>query len=110
MSREQPVFAVTRWIVAEHAGVLEQVCLPIVSDPRIRCVEMMKQAGDAVRPPIENADRIGYVMVCANSRAAAEALAEQFVAQAVVMLQPTGALAPQQPEAAPEQDTWKEAA
>ena len=110
VSRAQPVFAVTRWIVADHAGLLEQVYLPIVSDPRIRCVEMMKQTGDAVRPPIENADRIGYVMVCANSRAAAEALAEQFVAQAVVMLQPTGELAPQQPEAAPEQDTWKEAA
>jgi biotin carboxylase len=110
VSRAQPVFAVTRWIVAENVGVLEQVCLSIVSDPRIRCVEMMKQAGDAVRPPIENADRIGYVMVCANTRAAAETLAEQFVAQAVVILQPTGAHAPQQPEVAPEQDTWKEAA
>jgi biotin carboxylase len=87
VSREQPMFAVTRWIVAEAAGVLEQVCLPIVTDPRIRCVEMMKQAGDAVRPPIENADRIGYVMVCANTRAAAEALAEQFVAKAVVVIQ-----------------------
>ncbi len=96
----QPVFAVTRWIVATQAGVLAQVCLPVVTDPRIRCVELVKQVGDAVRAPLENADRIGYVMVCANTRAAAEALAEQFVAQAVVMVVvPTCAAAPAQAEA-----------
>lgn len=100
-ARAQPVFAVTRWIVATQTGVLAQVCLPVVTDARIRCVELVKQVGDAVRAPFENADRIGYVMVCANTRAAAEALAEQFVAQAVVMVAvPTGAAAPAQVEVA----------
>jgi biotin carboxylase len=110
VSREQPVFAVTRWIVAKHSGVLVQVGLPIVTDPRIRCVELMKQAGDAVRPPIENADRIGCVMVCANTRSAAEALAEQFVAQAVVVVRAIHAVAPQQPESKIQLPAWKVAA
>ncbi len=110
VSREQPVFAVTRWIVAHAAGVLAHVALPAITDPRIRCVELVKQAGDAVRRPIENADRIGYVMVCASTRAAAEALAEQFVAQAVVVLQPSSVVTLERPSAAPEPYTWKQAA
>jgi hypothetical protein len=70
----------------------------------------MKQAGDAVRPPIENADRIGCVMVCANTRSAAEALAEQFVAQAVVVVRAIHAVAPQQPESKIQLPAWKVAA
>jgi biotin carboxylase len=87
VSRENPVFAVTRWVVATEAGVLRRVDLPAVADARIRCVEVMKPTGAHVRPPLENADRIAYVMVCAASRLEAEALAEEFVAQAVVVLE-----------------------
>ena len=72
--------AVTRWIVAEQAGVLERIELPAWRDDKVRCVEVLKRPGDAVRAPFENADRIGYVMVCGLTRAKAEELAERFVA------------------------------
>ncbi len=94
---QQPVFspttapdrvAVTRWIVAEHAGVLERIELPAWRDDRLRCVEVLKRPGDAVRAPFENADRIGYVMICAPTRDEAEALAERFVAQTQVVYKP----------------------
>lgn len=110
VARHQPVFAVTRWIVAPFAGVLSHVALPTITDPRIRCVELMKQAGDAVRAPIENADRIGFVMVCANTRAAAEALADQFVAQSVVILEPLSASATPSAVVVQATESWKEAA
>jgi len=108
--RDEPVFAVTRWIIATEAGVLAHVALPTVTDTRIRCVELMKRPGDAVRPPMENADRIGYVMVCANTRAAAEALAEQFVAQTMVMLLATDAPATDPADTVMETPAWKQAA
>lgn len=73
--------AVTRWIVAPQAGTLAGVDLPPQDDARIRRVELLKRAGDAVRPPFDNADRIGYVMVCAASRDEAERLADDFVAR-----------------------------
>jgi biotin carboxylase len=78
--------AVTRWIVADRDGVLEGVDLPTFRDEGIRCVELLKQPGDTVRAPLDNADRIGYVMVCGATRADAEALAERFVAQTQVHL------------------------
>lgn len=71
--------AVSRWLVADHEGILDHIVLPDVDDPRIRTVDMLKHKGDAVRPPFENADRIGYVMTCAASQQEAEALAENFV-------------------------------
>jgi len=73
--------AVTRWVVAGSAGVLDRVHLASSSDPRIRSVEILKHPGDPVRIPMENSDRIGYVMVCDSERAAAEELAERFVSQ-----------------------------
>jgi biotin carboxylase len=79
--------AVTRWIVAEQPGILDCVELPDWHDPRIRCVEILKSVGDFVRPPFENADRIGYVMVCGPTRHEAEALAERFVAGCRVCMQ-----------------------
>ncbi len=80
--------AVTRWIVAEQPGVLERIDLPDWRDDRIRCVEILKQPGDTLRPPFENADRIGYVMVCAPTRDEAETLAQRFVAATQVVLKP----------------------
>ena len=77
--------AVIRWIVSARNGTLDHIDLPKWSDPRIRCVEMLKRQGEPVRPPLENADRIGYVMV-SGKRAEAEELAERFVAEARVRL------------------------
>ena len=76
--------AVSRWIVADHAGILEHIELPKWQDDRIRCVELLKRPGDYVRPPFENSDRIGYVMICSPTREEAEQLADEFVAQTIV--------------------------
>jgi biotin carboxylase len=80
---------VVRWIVADTQGILEAVQLPGWRDPRIRCVEILKRPGDTVQPPYENADRIGYVVVCGPSRAEAEQLADCFVSQTKIMLRST---------------------
>ena len=77
---------VTRWIVADTPGILQQVELPDWQDDGIRCVEILKQPGDRVRAPFENADRIGCVMVTAETRTQAEEIADRFVAQTRVRL------------------------
>jgi biotin carboxylase len=79
-----PMVSVIRWIVADRAGTLEHVDVPTQDDARIRCIEVLKRVGDPVRPAFENADRIGYVMVCGSSRREAELLAEDLVARVVV--------------------------
>jgi biotin carboxylase len=71
--------AVTRWIVAEQTATLAKVELPTFQDPRIACIELLKHNGESVRPPMENADRIGYVMSCAVTRKEADAAAENFI-------------------------------
>jgi biotin carboxylase len=76
--------AVTRWLVAKEAAQLVKVDLPEISDPRIACVELLKHAGDFVRPPMENADRIGYVMSCASTHLEATTAAENFIQQSVI--------------------------
>ena len=73
--------AVTRWLVADTTATLLKVELPNTVDARIACVEILKHPMDAVRPPMENADRIGYVMSCAPTREEAQAVAEAFIAQ-----------------------------
>jgi biotin carboxylase len=84
---ERPTFGVIRWIVADRPGVLDAVQLPAWPDARIRSVEILKRAGDRVGPPFENADRIGFVMVCGEDRGHAEALADHFVAGARVLIE-----------------------
>jgi biotin carboxylase len=76
--------AVTRWLVADTHATLAQVVVPSTQDPRIGCIEILKQAGDWVRPPMENADRIGYVMCHAPTRHEADAAAEAFIAQSTL--------------------------
>jgi len=76
-----PTVAVSRWITADGDGVLDSVDVPAFCDERIRCVEILKQPGDLVRRPLENVDRIGYVMVTGSNRPEAEELAEAFVSQ-----------------------------
>jgi hypothetical protein len=78
--------AVLRWIVADRPGVLEAIDLPPQADPCIRCVEVLKKPGDRVRPPFENADRLGYVMACGPVRRELEKVAEDFVSGARVKL------------------------
>ncbi|MEI7515444.1 MAG: ATP-grasp domain-containing protein [Betaproteobacteria bacterium] len=75
--------ATTRWIVADQAGVLASITLPAQPDPAIGCVEILKHPGDRVQPAMDNADRIGYVMVCASTRQAAEDAAQAYVDQCV---------------------------
>jgi biotin carboxylase len=77
--------AVTRWLVAEQTGNLASIELPTTADSHIACVEMLRQAGDSVRPPMENADRIGYVMSCAPTRQQANAAAENFISKSVLL-------------------------
>jgi len=77
--------AVTRWLVANQTGNLANIELPKTADSRVACVEMLKQAGAPVRPPMENADRIGYVMSCAPTRQEADEAAENFISNSVLL-------------------------
>jgi biotin carboxylase len=74
-------YAVSRWIIAEQSGLLQEVILPEISNPDIRYVEIFKKPGDQVCYPYQNADRIGYVMTYGKTRALAEQLAEEFIGQ-----------------------------
>ena len=86
-SGSHPSVAVSRWIAAAEDGILTEVEMPHSVDARIRCTEILKQAGDFVRPPLENADRIGYVMVCDNDKIEAERLADDFISKCHAHLQ-----------------------
>jgi biotin carboxylase len=79
---------VIRWLVAARSGRLEAVHLPSLPAAHVRCVEILKHAGDSVSPPFENADRIGYVMACAEDRLQAEASADAFVTASRVSIGP----------------------
>lgn len=72
---------VSRWIAAAEKGILTEVDMPHSADARIRCTEILKQPGDFVRPPLENVDRIGYVMVCDYDKIEAERLADDFISR-----------------------------
>jgi hypothetical protein len=48
---------------------------------------VLPHADVVARPPFENADLIGYVMVCDENRGQAEALADHFVAGARVLIE-----------------------
>ena len=76
--------AVTRWLVANQTANLDRVELPATDDPRIAWVELLKHEGDHVRRPMENSDRIGYVMSCASTRDEATAVAENFIHNSVI--------------------------
>jgi cysteine synthase A len=71
-------FAISRWVVASEAGHLRAIALP-PSNSFVFYYEMLKQPGDYVSPPYENADRIGYVITASKDRAEAEKAAEDFV-------------------------------
>jgi len=72
--------AVSRWITANQNGVIKSIVTPDMDTPGIRAVHIFKQPGDVVRPPFENADRLGYVMAVGKTQKEAEKLADDFVA------------------------------
>ena len=78
VSWSQAQFAATRWVTAPRRGTLDRIELP-VAGPEIRCVEMLKQPGDPIQPPMDNADRIGYVVACADAFDRAQAAAQSYV-------------------------------
>ena len=79
-------FSVIRWITARRPGILERVRLPQHADPRVRRVALFKEQGDAVRPPMSNGDRIGYVIAVGKTRGDAEQLADGYVRDTLVEL------------------------
>jgi len=72
--------AVTRWIVAEEAGVLEAITLPPCEDTAFVEINLLARPGDTITPPLDNADRLGLVLTCGQDRLAIEALAERIIA------------------------------
>jgi len=81
-------FAVTRWLTSPCSGVVQAIETPKWSDETIRSVEILKVAGDEVRPPFENADRLGCVMCCSQDRTHAETIAERFIEHTHVSVEP----------------------
>lgn len=73
--------AATRWLGAGEAGRLGAITFPACDDPALACVLVLARPGDAVGPPLDNADRLACVMTCGPDRAKIEALAERLVAQ-----------------------------
>jgi biotin carboxylase len=80
-------FSAIRWIVANRPGLLQSVVLPEYVDPSIRRVVLFKASGDTVRYPINNGDRIAYVIAVGSTQAAAEQVANSYVENSVVHLQ-----------------------
>ena len=79
-------FSAIRWVVASQPGILESIQLPEHVDESIRRVVLFKETGDAVRPPIHNGDRIGYVIAVGDTQKAAEEIADRYVQDARVIL------------------------
>jgi biotin carboxylase len=94
-------FAVSRWIVASSEGVFEGLTTPPPCMPGEVLFEMLTGVGDAVRPPLQNSERIGFVMVAAATRKEAERLAERHVAKARVVLRSVAKKTGQATAAAP---------
>jgi biotin carboxylase len=78
--------AVSRWITARSEGVLERVILPPMPPKNTAIAEVLRYPGTHVKPPIENVDRIGFVMARASSREEAERIATRLVTQTQVVL------------------------
>ncbi len=71
--------AVSRWYTSPVAGTLMSVTAPHWVDTNVKCVEFLKKEGDRVLPAFENAERLGYVMVCGQNEQAAIELAERYI-------------------------------
>ncbi len=71
--------AVSRWFTSPVAGTLMRVTAPDWVDTNVKCVEFLKKEGDRVLPAFENAERLGYVMVCGEDEESAIKLAERYI-------------------------------
>lgn len=78
--------AVSRWLLGRESGRLRRLQLPDWHDPRILGVDVVKAVGADIRPPFDNSDRLACVMVCADSRAQAEQLADRYLADCRILL------------------------
>lgn len=78
--------AVSRWITSMKNGIVKSIVTP-PCDAGIMAVHVFKKPGDAVRPPFENADRLGYVMAIGKTQQDAERIAEKFVSDTQVLLE-----------------------
>ncbi len=81
-----PYVAVSRWITSMHNGILDAIVTPDADAPGIAALHLFKKPGDPVRPPFDNADRLGYVMAVGKNQTEAERIAEKFVADTRVVL------------------------
>ena len=85
-----PRHAATRWLLAPDTGVLAGITWPDCADPAFVGIVANAHVGDAVRPALDNADRLARVITTGADRARIEALAEQIVAGADVNLRVPG--------------------
>ena len=79
-------FAAIRWITADRPGEIASVELPERTDDAVCRVVLFKTAGDQVRPPLNNADRIAYVIAIGDTQLAAEQIADRYVRESKVRL------------------------
>jgi biotin carboxylase len=80
-------FSAIRWMTAGRSGILADIELPPEADEQICRVVVFKSPGDAVRKPMNNGDRIGYVIAVGKTQAIAESIANQYVRDTVITLQ-----------------------
>ena len=82
-----PHVAVSRWITSSQNGIIKAIITPNIDANGIKAIHLFKKPGDMTRPPFENSDRIGYVMVVGKTQSEAEQVAEDFVNNTRVLLQ-----------------------
>lgn len=80
-------FSAIRWMTAARPGFLSSIDLPPQAGDEICRVVLFKKAGDAVRPPLSNGDRIGYVIATGATQQEAEQSADQYVQKVKVVVQ-----------------------
>lgn len=83
-------FSVIRWMTADRSGILADIELPSEADENICRVVVFKSPGDAVRKPLNNGDRIGYVIAIGKTQADAENLADGYIRTTRITLRPGG--------------------
>ena len=80
--------SVIRWLVSKEHGIIEEMVFPDDSDPAIRRIIFFKKAGDEVKPPLANGDRIGYVIATASTEAKATEIAENYIHNITLRVRP----------------------
>ena len=73
-------FSAIRWFSADRAGKIARFELPHDTPDSVRRVVLLKGEGDEVAPPLQNADRLGYVIAVGASQEQAEQIADSYIA------------------------------